>query len=186
MSAVFLSASFPQPERAAAFPPSDPAALADAVTAVARGVLGRDAQLVSCGHPTITPLLLYVAAEFGWRERLVVYQSERFRAVVPEETWRLGREGYGDLRFTPSVGALADDLERMRREALTSADYRGAVFIGGMEGIVDEYELFGELHPHAHRFALAGPGGAAAQLPDHTGSRRYPVVALEIVRALGL
>jgi hypothetical protein len=190
--AVFLSASFPQPGRAENFAPSDPAALADAVTAVARAVLNREAQLICGGHPTITPLLLYVASEYGWRHKLIVYQSERFREIVPDETWRLSDEGYGELRFTPNVGDSTEDLQIMRREAFTAADYRGAVFIGGMEGIIDEHSMFAELQPRAHRFALTGPGGAAADLPHiadsniDLASRRYAAVALEIVRALGL
>jgi hypothetical protein len=189
---VFLSASFPQPGRAENFAPSDPAALADAVSAVARAVLYRDARLISGGHPTITPLLLYVASEYGWRHRIIVYQSERFRDIVPDETWRLSRDGYGELRFTPTVGVIDEDLEVMRREAFTTADYRGAVFIGGMEGIIDEHNLFAQLQSQAHRFALSGPGGAAAELPCTAApnvdlaSRRYAAVALEIVRALEL
>jgi hypothetical protein len=191
--AVFLSASFPQPGRAEKFAASDPAALADAVTAVARAVLHRDARLICGGHPTITPLLLYVASEYGWRNQLIVYQSERFRGVVPDETWRLSKDGYGELRFTPTIGEKDEDLRVMRREAFSCADYRGAVFIGGMEGIIDEYNLFGKLQPRAQRFALSGPGGAAAELPYtvaadvvDVASRRYVAVALEIVRALRL
>jgi len=191
-SAVFLSASFPQPGRAENFAHSDPAALADAVTAIARAVLQREARLICGGHPTITPLLLYVASEYGWRHQLIVYQSERFRDIVPDETWRLSRDGYGELRFTPTIGEIGEDLRVMRHEAFTAADYRGAVFIGGMEGIIDEYKLFSELQPGAHRFALSGPGGAAAELPSTVApnvdlaSRRYAAVALEIMRALGL
>lgn len=190
--AVFLSASFPQPGRAESFAPSDPAALADAVTAVARAILHRNARLICGGHPTITPLLLYVASEYQRRHQLLVYQSERFRDDVPDETWRLSRDGYGELRFTPTVGGLSEDLDLMRHEAFTTADYRGAVFIGGMEGIIDEYKLFAKLQPEARRFALSGPGGAAADLPRlvdpsvDLGSRRYASVALGIVRALGL
>lgn len=190
--AVFLSASFPQPGRAENFAPSDPAALADAVTAVARAVLHRDARLICGGHPTITPLLLYVASEYGWHHQLIVYQSERFRDLVPDETWRLSQNGYGELRFTPTVGEIGEDLHVMRQEAFTTDDYRGAVFIGGMEGIIDEHNLFAELQPEAHRFGLSGPGGAAAELPRtlasnvDLASRRYAAVALEIVRALGL
>lgn len=190
--AVFLSASFPQPGRARNFAPSDPAALADAVTAIARAILNRDGLLICGGHPTITPLLLYVASEYGWRHRLIVYQSERFRHVVPDETWRLSEGGYGELRFTPEVGNTTKDLQLMRHEAFTAAKYRGAVFAGGMEGIIDEYNLFAELQPQAQRFVLSGPGGAAAELPKvpdssvDLHSRRYAAVALEIVRALDL
>ena len=39
------------------------------------------------------------------------------------------------------------------------------VFVGGMEGKKDEYELCIELLPHVPKIPLAGPGCAAARLP---------------------
>jgi hypothetical protein len=192
--AVFLSASFPQPGRAEHFPPSDPAALADAVTAVAREILRRRGVLVSGGHPTITPLLLYVCAEYGYANSLVVYQSERFRDEIPQETWRLSEEGWGELLFTESSGERARDLDVMRTEMLTAQVVNGAVFIGGMEGIAIEYRLVGELAPNTPRFPVSAPGGAAATLETAQGrgptldlsSPRYPVLAREIADALDL
>jgi hypothetical protein len=189
--AVFLSASFPQPGRAEGFPPSDPAALADAVTIVAREVLRRGAVIVSGGHPTITPLLQYVCAEYGYENTLIVYQSDRFRDSIPEETWRLSKDGWGALHFTKSSGDRARDLEVMRTEMLTAQPLVGAIFIGGMEGIADEHRLVGELAPGVPRLALEAPGGAAATLTGgdvdlDLGSSRYPILAREIADVLRL
>jgi hypothetical protein len=189
---VFLSASFPEPGRAEAFPVSDPAELADAVTAVSREVLRRGGRVLCGGHPTITPLLLFVCAEYGYQDALVVYQSERFRDQIPEETWRLSREGWGELRFTETVGDRAGDLAVMRRAMLTDEAIVGAVFIGGMEGVPDEHAMVGRFAPGVPRLALTGPGGAAATLAGldavtiDVASRRYPVLARQIVDALGL
>jgi len=195
-STVFLSASFPQPGRAENFPASDPAELADAVTTVAREILRRGGRVLSGGHPTITPLLLYVCAEHHYAESLIVYQSERFRELIPDETWRLSAEGWGSLRFTDSSGDREHDLEVMRTAMLTAEQVTGAVFVGGMEGIVDEHRLVGHLAPGVPRFALKGPGGAAATLEGVVGidprisldttSRRYPVLARRIAEAIGL
>lgn len=190
---VFLSASFPEPERGEAFPPNDPAALADAVTALSREILRRGATLLCGGHPTITPLLQLVCAEGDFRDSLVVFQSERFRDQIPAETWRLSEEGWGRLEFTPESGDRARDLEVMRRAMLSAYPLVGAIFVGGMEGIVDEFGLVEELAPDAPRFAVRAPGGAAATLEPTTSradvdpdSRRYLVLARAIAEEIGL
>ena len=193
---VFLSASFPEPGRAGNFPISDPAELADALTNVTREILRRGGRVLSGGHPTITPLLQYVCAENQYVDSLIVYQSERFRPAIPDETWRLSAEGWGDLRFTESSGDRAHDLEIMRTAMLTAEPMAAAVFIGGMEGIVDEHHLVGRLAPGVPRLALKGPGGAAATLEGVVGieastdvdttPRRYPVLARHIAQAIGL
>ncbi|MFN8111883.1 MAG: hypothetical protein U0R51_01655 [Solirubrobacterales bacterium] len=190
-SGVFLSASFPAGERADHFPPSDPASMADAIVALSREILRRNGLIVCGGHPTITPLLLYVCAEQGARDSLIVYQSERFRDAVPEETHRLSEEGWATLRFTASTGDRVRDLETMRIEMLSDRPLIGGIFVGGMEGILDEYTLFESYAPGSPRFALAAPGGAAATLvsasfPFDLASPRYPVVARQVVNSLGL
>jgi hypothetical protein len=191
---VFLSASFPQPGRAERFPHSDPAELSDAVTAIAREILRRGGRVLCGGHPTITPLLLFVCAEFQYPNALIVYQSKRFFDSIPAETWRLSRDGWGELRFTDRSDDLADDLNTMRTAMLTEEPIIGSVFLGGMAGVRDEHALVSQLAPRVQRVALTGPGGAAATIDDPAGeligvdrrSRRYPVVAREIVDAFGL
>jgi hypothetical protein len=65
-------------------------------------------------------------------------------------------------------------------------------FVGGMEGIIEEWDLFDQLLPDRPRIPLAAPGGAAAGLVERAGglpeklagmldSRRYPVLAHEMV-----
>jgi hypothetical protein len=60
-----------------------------------------------------------------------------------------------------------------------------AVFIGGMEGIFQEYELFRQVFPARPTIPIGGPGGASRQLVDQAGglpdnlrnqllSQRYP------------
>ena len=70
----------------------------------------------------------------------------------------------------------------------------GALFIGGMEGILDEYELVKMRAPDLPCIPVTGPGGAAARLPTEDWdalklaqvceSRAYPFMALRIVSAL--
>ena len=84
----------------------------------------------------------------------------------------------------------------MRARMLSFTRPAGAVFIGGMSGIRDEYAEFGRVCPGVPRLPIFGPGGAAALLsieneglPDalveHLGSRHYPFVASQIVASLG-
>jgi hypothetical protein len=189
--AVFLSASFPTGPRGEAFPSSDPAAVADAVTAIVRTIFAVNGRLVFGGHPTITPLVLHVAGDRGYRERVDVYQSQWFSSEVPQETLRLEELGFGRIYWTPAATTLAESLHAMRIKMLRDSDPVGAIFIGGMEGIHDEWELFGELAPGHQRIALVAPGGASAELVEENelpevlrreiGSPHYPALARRII-----
>ena len=55
---------------------------------------------------------------------------------------------------------------------LSREDLDKAVFIGGMEGILEEYALFTEFHPKAKILAVPAPGGAARQLAERLGVKR--------------
>jgi SLOG cluster3 family len=77
---------------------------------------------------------------------------------------------FGNVEY---VDAVPEDREasllRMRKKMLSRDDLSEAVFIGGMEGILEEYTLFTELHPKAKILAVPAPGGAARQLAERLG-----------------
>ncbi len=183
---LFLSASFPHGERAERFPEADPAAIADAVTAVVRAVLQAGGRLVFGAHPTISPLVLLVAGEYGRPDVVEIFQSRQYEPIVPAETRRLAERGFGAIRWTDDVGDRTENLALMRR-AMLDRELAAGVFVGGMEGVVEEFELFGE----RLRFVIAAPGGAARELAEHAAlppgfaqhvdSPRYPAVARAIV-----
>src|ERR1035437_9481047 len=102
---IFLSASIPSGERATQSVEARPGDVADAVVAIARGVLTGRGRLVFGGHPTISPLVLIVAAECSTRDpsRVMIYQSRLFASQVTDETLRLEREGYATIRWTEAV-----------------------------------------------------------------------------------
>jgi hypothetical protein len=54
----------------------------------------------------------------------------------------------------------------MRRQMFKSNDFKAAIFIGGMEGIEEEYKLFKEYHPTALTLPVASTGAAAKILYD--------------------
>ena len=182
---VFLSASFPSGARAQRFPAADPAGIADAVSSLARAVFEADGRLVFGAHPTISPLVLQIAAELDKRARVDIYQSSWFEGQVPPETLRLVDQGYGRIVWTPADDSRDESLSTMRRRML-SEPIAGGVFVGGMEGVVDEHNLFASLHPAAPRLAFTAPGGAASTLQNESlprslsealASARYPAAA---------
>jgi hypothetical protein len=71
------------------------------------------------------------------------------------------------------VDAVPNDREasllKMREAMLSRSDLIAAVFIGGMEGVEAEFDLFGRFHPEAKTLAVAAPGGAARQLAERIG-----------------
>jgi len=57
----------------------------------------------------------------------------------------------------------------MREEMLSRDDLVAAVFIGGMEGVEAEHELFRKFHPAAKVLPVPSPGGAALNLAKDQG-----------------
>ncbi len=175
-TAVFLSASIPNDTWTGTFSAPE---ITDAVVAFARIFLTAGIRLVSAAHPTIAPLLLYVAAEIEPRqtERVVIYQSQLFEDVLPTATRRFEAEDVGQIIWTearagdPLVRATwGPSLDLMRRQMLSETDPRAAVFIGGMEGIQTEYDLFREVFPDRPTYAAGYPGGEARRLSDQPDS----------------
>ena len=183
---VFVSASIPDAERWQGV--FDALAITDAVVSVARAVLASGGRLVTAAHPTIAPLLLYVAAEQppSLEPLVVVYQSDVFRDVWPQATLRFEEQRVGTVIRTPAVdGEPADprraprSLELMRQRLLADDSLVAAVFIGGMEGIPREHALFREAHPGAPTYALAKPGGEASVLVAASPPLLHEVLATE-------
>jgi hypothetical protein len=191
MTSLFISASIPAPTRwDGAY---DANAITDAVVAFAREALERGWTVVTAAHPTIAPLVFFVAQDMGIRAEkppVVVYQSALYSEMFPEEIAKFESEGFGRLVLTeaaagevPEPGRNMHSLFRMRRQMLEEQRPRVAVFIGGMEGINDEWDLVADLCPDAARFALFSPGGAAAGLVQEADAldkaRLFPALAEE-------
>lgn len=196
---IFLSASFPVDERRAEYAAlPDPVEITDAVVAVTRAVLTAGAKLVYGGHPAISPLILSVATEFtGYRTDMpfiIIYQSRRYADRITPHIRELAATGAGEIVMVDG------DLEAMRHKMLDS-ELAAAIFIGGMQGIADEFDLFRKRHEHAPVYCFGAPGGRAADLAsaiategDHKGftyaavqprqlveSRRYPLLCRDII-----
>jgi hypothetical protein len=119
------------------------------------------------GHPAITPLLWSAAQAVGVEYTMAVelYQSRLYEKVLPAEN-----EHFSNVTLTDAVdGDLDASLLKMRTPMLTSTEFDAAVFIGGMNGILDEYSLFTSHWPRASCIPIAQTGGAAANLADQIG-----------------
>lgn len=127
---------------------------------------------MTAAHPTIAPLLLYVAAEFPPEHgaRVRVYQSMLFEDVLPTATRRFEADGVGEVIWTepadgesPIPGEWDQSLRQMREQMLGETEPAAALFIGGMEGIPVEFELFTRMYVDIDRptYAVGRPGGEA-------------------------
>jgi len=57
----------------------------------------------------------------------------------------------------------------MRQQMLGEGTYDFGIFIGGMEGVIDEFMMFRELQPRAEALPIASTGAAASRLYQEFG-----------------
>jgi hypothetical protein len=172
MSELFLSASVPYPGRGDYYASADPFLIQLAVRELICAVI-REHTVVWGGHPAITPMVWAVCEDLGvdYAQTVILYQSAYFADAFPEENAR-----FGNVIVVPAVESSRESsLALMRSQMLSRAGLKAAVFIGGMEGIEDEFRIFREYHPHAGVLALAAPGGAARDLASSVGERASTV-----------
>lgn len=158
LETIFLSASVPLEERDPKyFGTADVIAIRDAVRALATVAIpyGR---LVWGGHPAITPLIQYVMRRMNAsvKEHVMLYQSLFFEEYFPEDNnW------FEEVVIVPANEDRESSLLDMRRRMFADHRYTAGVFIGGMEGVEDEFLLFKESHPNALLLPVASTGAAA-------------------------
>ena len=157
---IFLSASVPREERDPIyFGTADVIAIREAVIALASTVLAnKEYHLIWGGHPSITPLITLVLERYGLKmsDRVTLYQSKEFEKDFPPENEDVGIRVITDKKENTQASLLF-----MRQKMIGENDFEAAVFIGGMEGIIEEYELFKEFHPGVPCLPIASTGAAA-------------------------
>lgn len=172
---VFLSASIPDPNRWKG--KFDPFEITDAVVATARVVLAHGGTIITAAHPTVAPLLLYAASGQlnDNDQRIIIYQSRAFKPVLPAATNRFETDGICKIKWTrrinnepPIPQSAPESLAFMREKMLKESKPDAAFFVGGMQGISDEYRLFHEFHPDAPIYAFGRPGGEAEKLIEYS------------------
>ncbi|HCE54837.1 MAG TPA: hypothetical protein DER05_07460 [Lutibacter sp.] len=161
---IFLSAGIPFKERHEKYyRTADIIAIRDAVIALSSVVLPKY-RLIWGGHPSITPIIYYVLEKFeiDIQSHIKLYQSKHFEKIFPIEN----RE-FETIEITEDLGELQPSLRLMREKMLGENTFEAGIFIGGMEGIEDEYNLFKELNPNAILLPIASTGAAAKIIYDN-------------------
>ena len=110
------------------------------------------------GHPAITPMIWEVAKslDVDYGKWVKLYQSRFFKDEFPDDN-----ERFHNVTFTDAMKeGRADSLRLMRERMFEEQEFAAAVFIGGMEGIIDEFDLLTKLQPDARILPIASTGGA--------------------------
>lgn len=161
---IFLSASIPLPKRDPKYiETADIIAIRDAVIALTTVVLPHH-RLIWGGHPSITPLIYHVMNKLhlNIQKHITLYQSRFFEKHFPEDD-----DKFKNIVFTDVI----DDDEKksllhMRHRMLDDFEFSAGIFIGGMEGVEEEYKLFMKKHPNALILPIASTGAAAKKIYD--------------------
>jgi len=166
--AIFLSAGVPDPKRGPEYAATaDSVAIGAAVSALVHITLGRRL-LVWGGQPAITPMIWVVAHDIGvdYGRWVRLYQSKHFKDEFPEDN-----ERFQNVTYTADIeGDREKSLLVMRERMFSEHVFKAAVFIGGMGGIVQEYELFRRLQPQASVIPIVSTGGATLEVAQRIGA----------------
>lgn len=68
------------------------------------------------------------------------------------------------LIVTDNIGSRDESLALMREKMIVNNDFIAGIFVGGMEGVEDEFELFTQSHPEAMVLPMASTGAAALEI----------------------
>lgn len=166
--AIFLSAGVPDPRRGPQYAKTaDTVAITAAVSALIHVTLGRRL-LVWGGQPAITPMIWVVAEGLGidYASWVRLYQSKHFADEYPEDNQR-----FQNVIYTDDVSHDREQsLRKMRERMFSDFNFTAAVFIGGMGGIVQEFDLLQQMQPQATLLPVISTGGAVHDIAQRMGS----------------
>jgi len=166
---IFFSVSLPSADRHQNYYlNTNPLNITNAVVSFIESILKRNGKIIFGGHPTISPLVLTVAKKFisilnGEKDpvRIYIYQSEMFKDKISKFTNELLDLGIGKIIWTKSINDLREkSLYDMRVQMLKEHNISAGIFIGGMEGIEEEFDLFKEIYPETPMYLIGSSGGA--------------------------
>jgi hypothetical protein len=174
--AVALAASYPPREYRFK---SDSHEIAAAVKALAGAIFQAGWVLLFGGHPTISPLVLMIAREYGQKNRVKIYQSTYFENHMGPATLSLVREGFGEIVPVPHTPdevpprrsetinptKCPRSLTAMREKMMRHPGISALVLVGGDTGLRQELDLFANIHEkRLPIIPIGAPGGIAREL----------------------
>lgn len=184
--AVFLSAGIPieRPGRAVSAKykeTADVIAIREATRAAA-AVAVASGELVFGGHPAITPLVTQVGQALDAVDHIIIFQSAYFKTSYPQDVRSFTR-----IEETPSRATEEASLQQMRHRMLNFRQYSIGIFIGGMEGVEEEWSQFRIKHPQAPAIPIPTTGAAAQHLFAEWSNELEPSLRrdLQVSRAYG-
>ena len=142
---------------------ADIIAIRDAVIALTTVVLPSH-RLIWGGHPSITPLVYHVMEKLNLniQEHITLYQSMFFEKYFPKDNNK-----FDNIVLTDIVeGDRERSLLHMRNRMLGESEFVAGIFIGGMEGVEEEYDMFIKKHHNAIILPIASTGAAAKKIYD--------------------
>lgn len=158
---IFLSASVPHKGREY-YGTENVFAVREAIIAFTTVCVQYGINFYFGGHPAITPLVWGVAMQHvsNGLPLIDIYQSKIFGKEMPPEV-----KSFKNIHFTECVDNNKDKSIKKMREIMFDENYTEcAVFIGGMDGIKDEYQMLHDRYPNLCCLPIASTGGASADL----------------------
>lgn len=124
--------------------------------------------IVFGGHPFISPFVLEIAEQYKLKKNITIYQSKYFEDKV--EDIIKNQKNKLDIRWTEKKNKQGIDdkalsLQEMR-EKMISENFDAAFFVGGMDGVKDEYDIFKRKYADKPAFVLPTTGGAAKKIHE--------------------
>lgn len=180
MKTIFLSAGLPELKEKRDpryFETADITAIRDAVLSLVFVCLKMDIKIVWGGHPAITPIVYEAIRNYEEKERMVsmrltdseikkyiqnhvhLFQSAWFENTLPKDNNK-----FENVTLTQRKESFLDSISSMRVEMLKSYELMTAIYIGGMEGVLEEDSLFNKFYANKPTYPIASTGGAALEL----------------------
>lgn len=184
MKSIFLSASIPLPDRDAKYyETADVMAIRDAVLALVEVCLDKGIMIIWGGHPAITPLVYQAIQQhvaegdaFDYHDldkKLIqsyvkIYQSDFYSDRFPEDN-----QHFNNVDIIEAGADEKSSLAKMRSAMLDDKDFIAGIFIGGMEGVMDEYKMFKEEYPSVPCYPIASTGAASKIIYETESNRQH-------------
>ncbi len=156
-------------------------------------ILRCNGKLVFGDHPNITPMILMISRDLDVKNSVTVYQSDWCREAMLEYMAQIETKERGCVTWTRKGRDEEDSLNIMREEMIQNTPLAGAIFLGDMEGMCDEFRMLKEYSPTTPCIPVPVPRGAATEiegdyetlgLVDFCKSRSYTFQAACFVKAL--
>ena len=90
-----------------------------------------------------------------------MYQSNWFEGHFPHDN-----EAFQKVVYTKKKETITESLKEMRKHMIEDYAYKAGIFIGGMEGVQEEFDAFSNEHPKAKLLPVASTGAAAKIIYD--------------------